>query len=403
MLAAVLGAACSREPLAPNTGAAPGFGENGIGPTYQAIDLGTLGGRWAVPRAISAAGVIVGASEDPQRRSRAFIYDNGQMRELAGTAFQSSAEAFNAAGQIAGVANLGWPGGGAMLVWEHAQAVARPVETGSFPLPDRVVGMNDRGDVLLSLNEGSHTSRALLWRGGAMLDLGGLQAQDSWTVASAWNARGQVVGSSRVRHVAPTYEIFHPFVWENGVIHDLGLLASSPCGDTQEDCAEGWASDINAQGTIVGTSQDRSGRQRAVVWENGAIRELDIFPGVPTDAQYINDRGQILGRIGGLEPGWFLWDRGSVQRLRGFGGTDIRVRAFTEQGEVLGSAETASGAMHAFVWQAGVTTDLGPGEATAINQLGDVVGTNGDRGVLWRKTRRARTMVIQPPAPADIP
>jgi probable HAF family extracellular repeat protein len=389
----VLGAGCSREPAAPHTGAPSDFGGNGS--AYRAIDLGTLGGRWAVPRAISDGGVVIGASEDNQRRGRAFIYENGAMRELAGTSFESSAEAFNAAGQIAGIANLGYPGGGAMLLWEHGFAVARPVETGSFPLPDRVVGMNDRGEILLSLNEGSHISRALLWRGDALVDLGGLDSATSWTVASAWNTRGQIVGSSRVRHVSPTHEIFHPFVWENGAIRDLGILASLPCGDAQEDCAEGWASDINDLGTIVGSSQDPSGRNRAVMWENGVIRELDVFPGLPTDASYINDRGQILGRVGYPENGWFVWERGSVQRLRGLGGAFIVVRAFTERGEVLGAAETPAGAMHAFVWQNGVMTDLGPGEAAAINLQGDIVGTRGERAMLWRKTRRGSTMNVQ--------
>ena len=39
---------------------------------------------------------------------------------------------------------------------------------------------------------------------------------------------------------------------------------------------------------------------------------------------------------------------------------------------------------HAFVWQNGQKTDLGPGEAKAINGLGQIVGLNGVSATLWK-------------------
>lgn len=394
MLAAVLGAACSRAPLAPNPGAASGFGAHG---TYEAIDLGTLGGDWTVPRAISDAGLIVGKSANRSNRSRAFIYQNGIIGELAGTPSQNSADAINDAGEIMGVE--GEYGVGGMLVWAHARATARQVSTGSFPLPDRVIGIDDRGTALVSLNEGSHVSRAKLWRGDAFEDLGGLQPNSTWTIATTWNRRGQVVGSSRVR-TFEAWEIFHPFIWEQGRMRALPVSFTCP---PTEDYSSGEANDVNDAGVVVGTVANCRGETRAVIWRNGTSQDLGAYRGRPTQGLLINNEGLVVARLASAPYHVFVWTEESVQEIAGLGGGFIWPRALNERGEIVGVAETAAGENHAFVWQNGVLTDLGPGEAIAINAEGDVIGTNGARGILWRKSRRMRTMVIQPPPPADIP
>lgn len=392
MLAAVLGAACSRAPLAPNTGASSGFGAHAA---YEAIDLGTLGGDWTVPRAISDAGLIVGKSANRSNRSRAFIYENGIISELAGTPSQNSADAINDAGEIMGVE--GEYGVGGMLVWAHARATARQVSTGSFPLPDRVIGVDDRGTALVSLNEGSHVSRAKLWHGDALEDLGGLQPDYAWTIASAWNRSGQVVGSSRARTFEAS-EIFHPFLWEAGRLRALAMPFSCP---STEDYSSGEANDINDGGVVVGTVADCvGGATRAVIWKNGVVQDLGVYAGRATQGYLINNQGMVVGGVG-PDHDVFVWTHGSVRSIEGFGGF-TKANALSERGEVVGTSETLDGERHAFVWQNGVLTDLGPGEAIAINAQGDIIGTNGARGMLWRKSRRARTMVIQPPPPADI-
>ena len=56
------------------------------------------------------------------------------------------------------------------------------------------------------------------------------------------------------------------------------------------------------------------------------------------------------------------------------------------RGQVVGTSSTTQGLGHAFLWDKGVMTDLGPGEATAINPAGQVVGTNfAPHAVLWAK------------------
>ena len=119
-----------------------------------------------------------------------------------------------------------------------------------------------------------------------------------WTYPLAWNERGQIVGTSFVRHVSPTYEIFRPFIWEAGVMRDLGVLGDLTCGDAQADCAGGQAVDINAQGTVVGTVTGPAGLDRAFIWQDGVMHDLGAFEGHSTWAIAINDRGQVLFAVG---------------------------------------------------------------------------------------------------------
>jgi probable HAF family extracellular repeat protein len=189
--------------------------------------------------------------------------------------------------------------------------------------------------------------------------------------------------------VEPTYDVSHPFIWDSGVMRDLGVLGPLTCGDPAEDCAGGAAVDINAIGTVVGTVTGAAGLDRAFIWQDGVMRDLGVFEGQSTRAIAINDRGQVLFSVGFPDLGVFVWENGGVQRVGPAGGAggglQIWGRALGENGAVVGEMQSADGTVDAFVWQAGTLIDLGPGCATAINARGDVIGTDGVRGMLWRK------------------
>ena len=99
-------------------------------------------------------------------------------------------------------------------------------------------------------------------------DLGTLGGDNS---SARWiNDAGEVVGRATLY---PGLINRHGFLWKNGVMTDLGILA----GDT---CATAYA--INSSEQIVGDSGNCGGTNRGFLWENGGpIVDLQtlVLPG----------------------------------------------------------------------------------------------------------------------------
>ena len=129
---------------------------------------------------------------------------------------------------------------------------------------------------------------ALLWRKGSSLpvDLGNLGGKIN-NAAFAMNDNEQVVGTSDL----PGDQYQHAFLWQKGVMSDLGTLPgdviSVGCG-------------INNRGQVTGVSIDASGNLRAYLWQNGVMTDLNslIPPNSPLyllHAFSINSAGEIVG------------------------------------------------------------------------------------------------------------
>jgi probable HAF family extracellular repeat protein len=378
-----------RPPLPPQT-----FGD------WEAIDLGVLDACGGEAKAINDTGTIVGRLWEPcySVHSRGFVYEDGVMRKLRKASERDEAWVVGPSGTIAGI------DGNGPVVWDTPEATPRRLD--SFQL-DRILGVNERGDVLGVEERGIHIGwgTTVIWQHGLRVEVQGFDDFALWyhpsTWATAWNSRGQVVGESQVADFneggGDHHPIYHAFVWENGVTRNLGVLAPFPCTDEvwpRDDCGSSVAWGINTQGVIVGQATDGNGIARAVVWENGVIRELGVFPGHRTAATAINDRGQILGTIGGDDWGsepdsTFFWENGQVQLIA----PQARARdvALSPNGEVIGTM-AVGGERHAFVWKAGHLTDLGGAYLVhAINSRSEIVGQRNIAGhsipTLWRKKR----------------
>jgi probable HAF family extracellular repeat protein len=211
---------------------------------------------------------------------------------------------------------------------------------------------------------------------GKVTDLGTLGGNAS--VAFAINNRDQVVG-------AALNTVLDPF--SSGF--PSPLCGSFPC----------------IAGSYMAMFFPSATQMHAVLWQNGAIKDLGTLGGPDSVALQVNERGQIAGQsylnsipnattgVPTIDP-FFIGEDGKMVDLGNLGGTVGWTSGLNNRGQVIGAMTLAGdGGWHPFLWSHGVLTDLGTlgadcGNATAINDAGDVVGVACTptlfSAVLWR-------------------
>ena len=257
----------------------------------------------------------------------------------------------------------------------------------------------------------------------------------STSTALSINDLGQVVGHSNV-----SSGDLHPYVWNNGVMTDLGTLGG----------VEGRSYHINNSGTVFGTSfptpPQAANPYRATVWSSSPPINLGTFGGTRSTAWTGNEAGQAAGGarqttgdltkafywdgvnpivdIGTLPGGtianvwrmnnngfdtgysgydgkaktrvivWNLNNLSSITRtdLGTLGGTAGDGYGINELGQVVGYSTNAAGTLRAFYWGgSGPLVDLQTlggttGEAYAISDNGQIVGRSRNTAELLRAT-----------------
>ena len=154
--------------------------------------------------------------------------------------------------------------------------------------------INDKGIAAGYSTSASAVQSATRWDAGKPpVDIGAFPGASSGTQSYALAINNQPnpqiagwsYGPNNVSHP-------HAFVWQRGVMTDLGTL---PGGSHSE------ALDINEHGVTVGWSTDGSFHVHAVFWQNGSILDLNSVDGIPdgwilSEARGVNDLGQIVGK-----------------------------------------------------------------------------------------------------------
>ncbi len=263
-----------------------------------AQNIGVLPGSNNFSRgyAINDAGVIVGESDN--NNSRAFRWDAASgMTELLSIAGTSGGVAhdINNAGVIVGISSNGQTS--RPTRWVNGVASDLGSLDGQTNTFGRAWGLNEAGDVVgFSRRQSSpvSVSQATLWRNGGVVNLGSL-LPDSFSEAFAINDANVAVGTAVSGTTPGGTSIRRAVCWDlsgpTPAIQDLGSLGYT--------FAE--ALDVNDAGQIVGFVTNISGLpQRAFLWENGVMRDLnDLLPAnsgwVLRSAEGINEQGWITG------------------------------------------------------------------------------------------------------------
>ena len=346
---------------------------------YKLFDIGAFGGpnsttTWGGPwsKTLTSSGTVIGEADtsidDPSCLidcfvNHAFHWRNGVLTDLGALPGTNTSTAFS-------INSRGW-----------------------------IAGYSQNG--LTDPLTGSQETDAVLWKNGDIVNLGTLGGSSSG--ANAVNNRGQVVGgalnaipdpfSVGFPNSAPLFDASgfyfsstttqsHAFLWQDGVMRDLGTLGGPD--------SVAWF--VNERGQVAGQSYVNSIPNPATgfptvdpffIAEDGKMVDVGSLGGTSSILVGLNNRGQMTGTMtlaGDQAYHPFLWSDGLLTDLGTFGGDCGQAHALNDAGVVVGWACDNQFAVFAFVWRNSVMTNLGTVDgdpcsvADGINSRGQVVG-----------------------------
>jgi probable HAF family extracellular repeat protein len=281
-------------------------------PSYEVIDLGTLGGAHSTALGISPDGQVTGVADLADgSTSHAFIYRNGGMTGL---------------GVLTG-------------------------ESYSVGL-----SLNDKGQVTGQSTDGMFGSsiRGFLYSNGAMTDLGTLGG--AFATGTGINAAGQVTGWSATSQASGGWD--HAFIYSNGSMRDLG--SAGPYNSL--------ATAINDASEVTGNydiGTPHCCQQHAFLYSRGVMADLGTLGGAISEGQAINSAGDVTGEADTASGSYhaFLYHGGRMSDLGAlYAGYSYSFgESVNTAGEVTGWSFVQSGsnvAQHAFLYSGGTMKDL---------------------------------------------
>lgn len=265
--------------------------------------------------------------------------------------------------------------------------------------------LNDRGQVAATVTGKDGRQHAVRWQDGTFTELGGPPCTDGTLtcetgavgIDEAGNASGWAVATTR------GYNSQHAVTWRSdGSVTDL---------QPNDTAAAALAETLNDNGQAFGAT----GWHRYVMWDRGAMLPVPEYDtgfnyqgeAAQVNISRINGSGEVagayaLGRNSQNEPTETVpavYADGVLTKLpmgavEGCAGTGGRANDLNDTGLVVGTVRCgyteSTTTKRAYVWKDGKPTDLGAGEAIAVNDNDLIVGLeqeprrNGMRSpVMW--------------------
>jgi len=357
----------------------------------EIIRLGTS--EFSGARAINNRGqIIIGSS------GSLFLWDNGVMSELPGL---SSASDINDRGEILGLSD------GRPVIWAHGMMTPLALPPGEWSVSTAAI--NDLGDAVGTITSTvpGALSMAVLWRNGEMIPLPPPSANQPMSAADI-NNRGEIVGRSSVEALlwvpqAPPAPGLSP--------SDVGPPPGTPATSSTVVAAANQTettpppmdlgtlggtfstpTGINDDGVVVGSSTTSAKEQHAFVWtRTNGMMDLGTFgdpsaTGWPLRTSFataVSNTGEVVGAsyvpFISVPDGYraFRWTPSAGMQIIGTPTVFFSyATAINDVGQVVGNNGGSE------VWTAtggwvDISTLGGAVRPVAINNLGQVVGTSG--------------------------
>ena len=254
---------------------------------YEIVGMGSLNHESSA-NGVNDRGQVVGYSDGVGGGpTQAVRWENGGLTALG----RSYAWDINSYGHVVGQNQSNMA-----LLWKWGQ----PIELGTLPgfSTSSAVAINDLNQVLCTATGGLGLLASFVWEDEIVTELGTLGGAKC--KATDINNVVQVVGQSS----APS-GLEHAFIWQDGVMTDLGLFE----GDTTS-----LATAINNNGVVVGYSVGTNG-DTPCIWTNNQIDTLPRLGGDRWTYPYgLNDQGVIVGIASSIDLGEraVMWKNGEV-------------------------------------------------------------------------------------------
>jgi uncharacterized membrane protein len=258
------------------------------------------------------------SSQAPKQESIAFLWRDGRLIDLGSLTTaerQSRSQGLNDQSEVIGWSYAGLGNPPAFRWRDNAMAPIGLEDAYAINNTGQVVGYVTR-------TEGAEAiSVAVAWQSGQVTDLLGLV--NPWNI----NDAGDIVGFSYVEDRP------RAAVWRAGVVTPLALLPNA---------LSSQAFDINKDGLIVGTNEfappsTATDYSRAFLWQSGSVSELPRVANThtTTEANGINDRGDVVGRSGASAFSATVWLDGAAYDLNQLIAADDPLKPYIKLVEAL--------------------------------------------------------------------